>query len=226
MTQQNLQIGGLSEIQSWGWSSRKMAEEINRFRDRTIPGMNELCFVEPDFFGELLQENEIAWKIIYDQPGNLLGFWQLIPLTAEAYQLSEQGQICGARIVREIVPPMKPGNWYDAYFFSLSICPTVRKSMVAIRFAGSIMQSLVELARQEIFINRMSMCFASRYTMMLNKFFLQFEYCADHVASGKIHRTHFPSFLKSNVMQIAAGRNAKELVRLYNQVRPPLAAMV
>lgn len=226
MSGTHLEFGGLDEIRSWGWSADQLAHEIDSFRHRTIKGLNEQCFIKKDFFGELLFENELSWKIIYDTPGNILGFWQWVPLTPAGFEQSIQGQICGERIVRSIVPEMEPGNWYDTYFFSLSICPSIRKSMVAIRFSATIIQSLIDLAKRNIFVNNMSMCFASSYSMLMNKFFLQFDYSADHVVTGKIHKTHLPTFLKSTVMKISAGKNMKELMQLYREATPPVAVML
>lgn len=220
MSGPQLNFGGLSEVKSWDWSPSDLAKQIDRFRDRTIKGMTPECFGDADFFGELLFENEMAWKLIYDRPGNILGFWQIIPLDPSGFEMSVKGQICANRIVRELVPVMKPGNWYDAYFFSLSICPTIRKSMIAIQFSGTIIQGLVDMAKSDLFINNLSMCFASSYTLMLNKVFLQFDYCADHPYTGKIYQTHFPTFLKSRVMRISFGKNMKELITLYDQASP------
>lgn len=220
MANTGINFGGLNEIKSWGWSPTSLARQIDAFRDRTIAGMTPECFGDPDFFGQLLFENELAWKIIYGQPEEILGFWQLIPLTTEGYQRSVAGDICADRIVREIVPRMEPGNWYDAYFFSLSICPKIRKTLVMIQFAGTITRGLLEMARREMYINHLSMCFASNYTMMMNRYFLHFDYCAEHPFAGKIYNTHFPSFLKSPVTRIAMGRNMKQLIQLYREAAP------
>lgn len=218
-------FGGLEEIKNWGWNPTQLAREIDRFRDRTIKGLTDECFGDPEFFGELLFENQHIWKIIYDRPENILGFWQLTPLSPDAYRLSEQGQICAGRIKREIVPVMQPGNVYDAYFITLSICPSIRKSLVMIQFSATIIQGLLDLAKQDIYIGNLSMCFASRNSVMMNKYFLQFEECAEHPFTGsKVYRTHLPTFLKSPVMQISIGSNMRQLIKLYREASLPLTA--
>lgn len=224
MDRNQLLFGGLNEIRSWGWSPLQLATVINEFRKRTISGLTSQSFVAPDFFGELLFENDKTWKIIYEEPGQILGFWQMVPLTPAGYQLSLKGQVCGERIVRPLVQRMVAGGWYDTYFFSLSICPTLRKSLAAIRFAGTIIDSLVELGREGIFVNNISMCLASSYSMMINKFFLQFEYCSQHIVSGEMHQANLPRFLDSKRMRISTGKNMKELMQLYQDARIQLAA--
>lgn len=226
MANRHLEFGGLAEIKSWGWSPYQLAGHINQFRQRTIEGLDSCCFVEQEFYGNLLFENESNWRIIFDRPGNILGFWHNIPLTPEGHELSLKGQVCGERITRQLVPRMQHKGWYDTYFFSLSVCPTIRKSLVMIRFSASIIQSLVDLARKEIFVNNITMCFASTYSQLMNRFFLQFKFCAEHVTGGQVHQTHLPTFLKSKMMQISAGRNMKDLIRLYSNVTPPVAASV
>ena len=218
------EIGGLAEVKAWGWTPEFLAHRINEFRDRTIAGLDERCFVEPDFYGQLLFENSDNWKIIFDRPGNILGFWHNVPMTPIGHAMALKGNMCGERIVREIVPRMKSGQWYDTYFFSLSICPSIRRSMIVIRFSASIIQSLVDLAEKGVFVNNITMCYASSYSQLMNKFFLQFEYCGEHIVGGKMHRTHFPTFLKSRVMQISAGKNVKQLIQLYDESSPPVAS--
>ena len=114
-------------------------------------------------------ENPDGWKIIYDENRTILGFWQLLPLTEEGFQMAVHGQICADRIEDRIVPKLMPGNWHNGYFYSLSICPTIRRSLVAFGFGGTIIKSLINLAKKEIYYDHLTVCFATRYSQALNR---------------------------------------------------------
>lgn len=210
-------IVGMDDSRVHRLPPRELADRINRFCQRVISCFTEECFVERELFGEILIEHPDCWKLILDEQGEIRGFWHMIPLTESAFQTTLKGQFAGGRLERALVQDMVSRKWHDVYFRILCICPTIRQSLISVRFAGSIIDSLVDLARKGIFIDNVSMCLASEQSRDMNRFFLRFEYCCDHYLSGKMHWTRLPEFLESNVIQISKGRNIQELIRLYRE---------
>lgn len=218
-------FGGLEVIQDWGWTPIQLAEKVDQFRERTIKGMTPECFGDREFFGELMFENPDGWKIIYDENRTILGFWQLLPLTEEGFQMAVHGQICADRIEDRIVPKLMPGNWHNGYFYSLSICPTIRRSLVAFGFGGTIIKSLINLAKKEIYYDHLTVCFATRYSQALNRTVFRFDYCSDHPYIGKMYRGRLSEFLNRKLIKLSVGQNMRDLIRVYQNAPQPLSGM-
>jgi hypothetical protein len=207
-------VADINSVISRGWDGSRLLDELISLDYSVIEGL------VPDHEGHSAQwapvfmDHPDTWRLITNHSKDIVGYWHFVPLFEEEYERAKQGVLLDSEITTDKVRIFELPGRYNIYFVSIGILPRYRRSRAITLVIKSILDVLVELAQQGIFIYQLC---ANAYTPSGEALCksLGMSYLYPHKDKGKVYCANFLDLLSGDL-----SIERQELLQLYRAAFP------
>jgi hypothetical protein len=145
-------VGGVETVLEWGWTPLKLVDELIALDYDTLAdliGSHEGTAVQ---WVPIFMEHPQTWRILFDYPRHVIGYWHYVPLFPEDYTLALDGRLLDSSITADRVEYIELPGRYRMYFVQVCLRPRFRFPRTTRLLFASVFDVLLELAREGVFV--------------------------------------------------------------------------
>ena len=203
-------------IQQWKWDGARLAGELTRFRQETMANLPPEFEPDPLDLEQILTRLPDTWRIIASSPGQIDGFWHLVPLALEDFERAAHGELHYGVVKPEMVIPLEGPGEYDALFMSLSLRKQHRHLGMSMYLLTSWLDAMTTLAERGVFLAHVCANLGTPFARKLNTALtLGFRPIGDHQVAGKMYMSYMPAACNLPQFRLSPAANVQRLRRLY-----------
>ncbi len=154
-------VGGIDTVLDWGWDGVKLLEEFIALDYETLTGLMGSHEGTPGQWAPIFMEHPQTWRMLFDRPKNVIGYWHYVPLFPEDYNLAVQGVLLDSCITADRAQYLEFPGRYRVYFVQVCLRPRFRFPHITRLLFSTIFDVLLELAQDGVFIEEIC---ANAYT--------------------------------------------------------------
>ncbi|HEY3568824.1 MAG TPA: toll/interleukin-1 receptor domain-containing protein [Thermoanaerobaculia bacterium] len=202
-------VADVNSIISRGWDGPKLLDELIKLDYSVIEGLIPDHEGQSSQWAPVFMDHPDTWRLITNSSKDIVGYWHFVPLFEDEYERARAGVLIDSEITTDKVRIFELPGQYDIYFVSIGILPKYRRSRAVTLLINSILDVLVELAQQGIFIRQLC---ANAYTPSGEALCksLGMSYLRPHKDKGKIYCANLSDLLSFDILI-----ERQELRRLY-----------
>ncbi|MEN8907616.1 MAG: hypothetical protein ABF289_16820 [Clostridiales bacterium] len=181
-----LKIINTKDLIKCGWSLEDIQKEAILIDYETIDN------VEPEHVGTfdqwfpIIETHPENRKMLIDKDLNIIGYWSYVQLFDEYYEKAKNGELLDSEIDNTMIPILIPGYVYNIYFLTICLREQYRMKIGLRQLITSLIDTLDDLAKRDIFINEICTLAYSDNGLHLSKG-LGLKYYKDHKDSGEMY---------------------------------------
>jgi hypothetical protein len=147
-----LYVAGIKEVLEWEWDGRRLLEELIKLDYATTVELTPAHEGDPDQWGPVFMNHPDTWRLLITGPKNIVGYWHLVPLFPEEYELAKCGRLLDSQITVDTVRLFLPRNLYDIYFVQVCLLPKYRGFGQRKLLFETVLEVFNALSDHEVFI--------------------------------------------------------------------------
>jgi hypothetical protein len=208
-----LEVGDAATVRSWQWTFEKLLKE---FIDLDYSTLGQVLAVDEgtvEQWAPIFEKRPHTWRLLYDEPQTIAGYWHFAPLIPDDFAKAVQGQLRDGDIKSGRIPDAIAGV-YDVYFVQICLRPVYRMNLkILVQLFRSVFDALTELARSEVFVREVCANGYSEDGQSVCRSFGMTE-VGPHVEHGIIFRAPIKLFLAHRL-----AKPFEELRKAYTDAR-------
>jgi hypothetical protein len=154
-------VGGIESILDWGWDGVRLLQEFIALDYETLAGLKVSHEGTPAQWAPIFMEHPQTWRMLFDRPKNVIGYWHYVPLFPEDYDLAISGRLLDSLITADRAQYFEFPGRYRIYFVQVCLRPRFRFPRITSLLFTSVFNVLLELAREGVFVEEVC---ANAYT--------------------------------------------------------------
>ncbi len=192
-----LQIGDMSTVKKWGWDSTKLAQELVKLDYEVIEGLKPDDEGEVPHWARIFVNHPDTWRILYNSPGEIVGYWSYVPLFPDNFDMLKNGKIVEGQVTDDMIPTMDILGHVKIFFSMLALRENYRGTSAIHLLYYSFLDVVQYLAQHRIFFDEIATNAYSPAGEAICKSF-EMKYIRDSPINGKIYARAFYPFPRSN----------------------------
>jgi hypothetical protein len=159
--QQTIKIGNMRDVESWGWDAECLLKKLVALDHDRIEELTDEAEGTAENWATLFSEQPYSWRLAFDVPKNILGYWEMHPLFPEPFEMAKRGDLVDGQLDLSMIDILTPhtGTLYNIYFSMIAVtseAKTKYNNEVFDKLRVSMYGVLNELSEKGIFINEIA----------------------------------------------------------------------
>jgi hypothetical protein len=156
-----IKIGNMRDVESWGWNAEFLLKKLVALDHDRIEELTDEAEGTAENWATLFSEQPYSWRLAFDVPKNILGYWEMHPLFPEPFEMAKRGDLVDGQLDLSMIDILTPhtGTLYNVYFSMIAITREAKKKYnneVFDELRVSMYDVLNELSEKGIFINEIA----------------------------------------------------------------------
>lgn len=176
----------VNELISLGWTLEEIVEEGMKIDFETIDNITIEHNGDFNQWLSVAKENSETIRYLLTMENKLIGYWHFTPLLNETFKKAKAGKLLDSEITIHKIPFLLPGT-YNIYFIAICLKESYRRKNTTFgRLLFSIIETIEEMAKKNIFINEIcALAYSNSGVQLCNSIGL--KYIRNHVEHGQIY---------------------------------------
>lgn len=210
---EELHIADVGDVIEWNWIAEQLLEKLIALDYELLNQLTDEHEGHVAQWSPVFWDHPDTWRLLITPAHEIVGYWHFVPLFDDTLQLAIQGRLRDAEITTDKVRVFEFPGSYSIYFVSFGLLSRFRRTKGYMLLLNSLFDVLLDLAKNQIFIDKVCANAFSPSGDSLCKTF-QMTCVGPHAEHGTIYLTTVASVLRLAVCQNY--REYKELVALYS----------
>jgi predicted MPP superfamily phosphohydrolase len=148
-----LSVITIEDAFGWGWSPRRLLDEIVQLDRECIPEMTSVDEGTPSQWLPIRMQHPDTMRIIIDKPESLSGYWSFVPLFDSDFKLAKEGKLVESELTADRIPEFELGGRYHMYFVMMALKPQFRHCEAIHALYHSFFNTIEDLAEKGVFFD-------------------------------------------------------------------------
>lgn len=177
---------------SWGWDVARMVRDTMRLDYESLQNLEVKDEGESPQWAEIVTTHPNSWRVLYEYPGSIIGYWHFVPLFPEEFEVAKAGKLLDGAITIDKIPEFEIPGRYRLYFMSMVLQSQYRGTGAVRLIYQSFLDVMEKLAETGVFFDEICANAWSPAGEAICRTF-QMNHLADHISKGRIfYRKFFP----------------------------------
>jgi len=179
-------IVDINDLIDLGWTLEDIVEEGMKIDFETIDDITIEHNGDFEQWLSVARENSETIRYLLNNQNELVGYWHFTPLSNNTFQKAKRGELLDSEITIEKIPFLIPGT-YNIYFIAICLKAIYRRrNMTFGNLLFSIIETIEEMAKNNIFVNEIcALAYSNSGIQLCNSIGL--KYLKDHLEHGQIY---------------------------------------
>jgi hypothetical protein len=153
-----IKIAKMKDVKRWGWNAETLLEKLVDLDHKLIGSeLTDDAEGTAENWAPIFSKNQYSWRLAFDKPRNILGYWEMHALVPEAFEMAKRGKLVDGQLSLEMIDILIPGirMHYNIYFSMIGVTPEAHdkyQNRVYGELVNSIFDVLDELSIERIFL--------------------------------------------------------------------------